>query len=102
MGISPLTMGQFTTGIDLAEQPTSKVTPDTVMFGVDFPHFESITFETTTHVKELLEHPAVDEGLARQILYGKAAELYGFDLDLLEPHMERIGFDARGELAAMG
>jgi predicted TIM-barrel fold metal-dependent hydrolase len=95
MGLSPFTMDQFETGVDLDGGRESAVTPDTVMFGVDFPHFESITFETRDHIAGLLDHPAISEATARQVLYENAAAAYGFDLDFLGPHIERMGFEPR-------
>ena len=41
---------------------------------------------------ELLSHPAIDETMARKVLYENTARVYGFDLDALAPHMERVGF----------
>jgi predicted TIM-barrel fold metal-dependent hydrolase len=99
MGISPFTVDQFECGVDLSGEPSAVITPETVMFGVDFPHFESITFETRNQVTGLLRQPVVDEALARTILYENAAALYHFDLELLRPHIERVGFD-RDELLA--
>lgn len=66
---------------------------DRAMFGVDYPHFESIFPETQRAVHDLVSHPAVSEDAARKILFGNAARIYGFDLDVLEPHIERIGFE---------
>jgi hypothetical protein len=63
------------------------------MFGVDYPHFESVFPETKVRVDALVQHPAISADVARQILYGNAARLYGFDLDLLAPDMERVGFE---------
>jgi predicted TIM-barrel fold metal-dependent hydrolase len=93
MGLSPFTMPQFDEGVEASGAGTSAVTPDTVMYGVDFPHFESTTFETMEHVTGLLRHPDVDAPTARRILYENAAEVYHFDLATLEPHIERVGFD---------
>jgi predicted TIM-barrel fold metal-dependent hydrolase len=100
MGISPFTVEQFEGGVDLSGDASAVITPDTVMFGVDFPHFESITFDTKNHVAGLLQVPAVDDSLARKILYENAAELYGFDLGVLGPHIERMGFDPKELLAS--
>ena len=94
MGLSPFTIEQFNGGVEFEDDDAATVTPETVMFGVDFPHFESIIFDTDRQVRSLLDHPAVDDALARKIFYENAAELYSFDLDLLAPHMERVGFEA--------
>jgi hypothetical protein len=69
------------------------------MYGVDFPHFESTTFETMEHVTGLLRHPDMDATRARKIFYENAADVYDFDLALLEPHMKRVGFDPDDLLA---
>jgi predicted TIM-barrel fold metal-dependent hydrolase len=66
---------------------------DNAMFGVDYPHFESIYPSTMEHVATLVDNPHVSEEDARRILYGNAADLYGFDLDALAPHIEQVGFD---------
>jgi predicted TIM-barrel fold metal-dependent hydrolase len=99
MGLSPFTMPQFEEGVDVSGA-ASGVTPATVMYGVDFPHFESTTFETMQHVTGLLHHPEVDPTTARKIFYENAAEVYHFDLAVLEPHFERVGFDPEDLLAA--
>jgi predicted TIM-barrel fold metal-dependent hydrolase len=94
MGISPFTIEQFNGGVEFHDDSSATITPETVMFGVDFPHFESIIFDTPKQVSSLLKHPAVDEALARKILYENAADLYSFDLEVLAPHIERVGFAA--------
>jgi predicted TIM-barrel fold metal-dependent hydrolase len=93
MGMSPFTMGQFETSVELDGEPTAGVTIDTVMVGVDFPHFESVTFHMREHVAELLAHPAIDAAAARKLLYENAAAVFGFDVDVLQPHMDRVGID---------
>jgi hypothetical protein len=44
-------------------------------------------------VATLVDNPHVSEDDARRILYANAAELYGFDLDALQPHIDAHGFD---------
>ncbi|MCU1390573.1 MAG: hypothetical protein JWL72_3911 [Ilumatobacteraceae bacterium] len=70
-----------------------QVGSDSAMFGVDYPHYESIAPGTKQRAAELFAHPAVDEADVRKILYGNAAAVYGFDLAALQPHIDRIGFD---------
>ena len=70
------------------------------MFGVDYPHFESILPSVTVHLGELLGHPAVTEEHARKVLYENAARVYGFDLEVLRPHFERVGFNSADVAAA--
>ena len=65
---------------------------DRAMFGVDYPHFETIFSATMDQVGQLVTDPCVTESEARKILYGNAAEVYGFDLTALQPDIDRIGF----------
>jgi predicted TIM-barrel fold metal-dependent hydrolase len=75
------------------------ITADKAMFGVDYPHYESILDKMKPMLAELLLHPAIDETMARKVLYENSARIYGFDLIALRPHMERIGFN-RADIAA--
>ena len=79
--------------------PEFFVTGDKAMFGVDYPHFESILPSITTSLADLVAHPAVTDETARKVLFDNAAELYGFDLAVLQPHVERVGFEP-GEVLA--
>ena len=67
------------------------------MFGVDYPHFESVYPDTATQVDALVAHPAITNEVAQKILCGNAARVYGFDLARLQPEMERVGFDIEGK-----
>ena len=66
------------------------------MFGVDYPHFESVFPETKVQVDALVQHPSITEEVSRKILYENAAGLYGFDLAGLASDVERVGFDLDG------
>jgi len=66
---------------------------DKAMFGVDYPHFESILPHHSATLAEFLGHPAITDEIARKVLYENAARIYGFDLDALQPHFERVGFN---------
>jgi predicted TIM-barrel fold metal-dependent hydrolase len=66
---------------------------DKAMFGVDYPHFETIYPTTMEKVALLLAEPTVTEADARRVLFDNAAEVYGFDRDALQPHVERVGFE---------
>jgi hypothetical protein len=66
---------------------------DAAMFGVDYPQFESIFERTMGEVANLVATPGVTEDDARRILLENAADVYNFDLDVLQPHAERIGFE---------
>jgi predicted TIM-barrel fold metal-dependent hydrolase len=98
-GISPFTEDQVP--LDELARPSAEYQPfcigsDTAMFGVDYPHFESVFPETKTRVDALVQHPSISADVSRKILYENAAGLYGFDLDLLAPDMERVGFAVAG------
>jgi predicted TIM-barrel fold metal-dependent hydrolase len=60
------------------------------MFGVDFPHFESIAPATLTVAADLVGH--LSDADAHNVLFANAAKLYGFNLAELEPHIDRVGF----------
>jgi len=68
---------------------------DRAMFGVDYPHFETVYPDTMARVGMLLEPSTVTEEDAQRILFDNAARIYGFDRNALEPHIERVGFDLR-------
>jgi predicted TIM-barrel fold metal-dependent hydrolase len=95
-GVSPFGSGQISLdvlGTDWDNQPSGfGIHSDNAMFGVDYPHPESIFPSTMDHVAELVANPHVCEDDARKILYGNASSVYPFDLDLLQPHMDRVGF----------
>jgi hypothetical protein len=38
-------------------------------------------------------HPAITEERAQKILFENAADTYGFDRAVLQPHVDRIGFE---------
>jgi predicted TIM-barrel fold metal-dependent hydrolase len=60
-----------------------------VMWGADYPHDESTHPYTREALRALFGEVPVEE--CRRILGENAAELYGFDLDILRPVAERIG-----------
>ena len=76
------------------------ISADKAMFGVDYPHFESILPHQSATLAEFLGHPAITDEIARKVLYENAARIYGFDLDALQPHFERVGFDSKKIAAA--
>ena len=63
------------------------------MFGVDYPHFESNLPSLEPTLAELVGHPAITEEHAQKILFENAADTYGFDRAVLQPHVDRIGFE---------
>jgi predicted TIM-barrel fold metal-dependent hydrolase len=70
------------------------------MFGLDYPHFESIVPNAMEKVAGLAGDPSVTDGDVHQILFDTAADVYGFDRDVLAPHVDRVGFDVETVLAS--
>ena len=96
-GISPfhpsqLPLAKLGAGYDAAPGEFA-LRSDQVMFGVDFPHFESIYPSTKAQVAALLAESTVTKDDAEKILFGNAAAVYGFDPAVLRPHVERVGFE---------
>lgn len=96
-GISPFHPAQVSIddlgSLDAQERVGFSIHSDNAMFGVDYPHFESIYPSTMEQVANLTGNPHVSDTDARKILYGNAAEVYPFDLAALQPHIERVGFE---------
>ena len=71
---------------------------DKLMWGTDYPHLEGTWPNTMDHLRSVFgEYP---ESEIRALLGGNAAEVYGFDQDLLGPIADKIGpsiADIRGE-----
>src|SRR5262249_44403132 len=59
------------------------------MFGVDYPHFESIYPETEGQAALLAREPSITHADLRRILFENAAEVYGLDLGALRPAIGR-------------
>jgi predicted TIM-barrel fold metal-dependent hydrolase len=102
-GISPFHPNQLaieTLGSGYEPAPGEfTISSDRAMFGVDYPHFETVYPATLERVAQLLEPATVCEEDARRILFDNAAEVYGFDPNALKPHIERVGF-ALGDVAS--
>src|SRR5262249_11768049 len=79
--------------------PEFFITADKAMFGVDYPHFESILPAISSHLADLVRNPAVTHERARKILFEHPAEIYGFDRAFLQPHVDRVGFEVEDMLA---
>ena len=82
-GISPFTEDQVP--LEELARPSADyevfaIGCDNAMFGVDYPHFESVFPETKVQVDALVRHPSITADVARKILCENAAGLYGFDL----------------------
>jgi predicted TIM-barrel fold metal-dependent hydrolase len=99
VGISPFSPVQIAiddlVGKDAAGEPLPGVHigADAAMFGVDYPQFESIFERTMAEVAGLVATPGVTDADARKILFENAAKVYDFDLDALQPHVDRVGFE---------
>jgi hypothetical protein len=99
VGISPFSPIQIPmdelVGKDASGQPLPGVHigTDAAMFGLDYPQFESIFERTIGEVATLASTPGVTEADARKILVENAANVYHFDLNALQPHIERAGFE---------
>jgi predicted TIM-barrel fold metal-dependent hydrolase len=65
---------------------------DNAMFGVDYPHPETIFPSAMDQARALATNPHVTEDDTRKVLFENAAALYHFDLDALKPHIERVAF----------
>jgi predicted TIM-barrel fold metal-dependent hydrolase len=81
--------------------PGFHIGADATMFGLDYPHFESIVPATMERVNGLAAHPSVTDDDMRKILFDNACDLFGFDRAMLQPHVDRVGFEI-GALATTG
>lgn len=79
-----------------AEYETFAIGCDNAMFGVDYPHFESVFPDTAVQVDALVVHPSITAEVVRKILCENAARVYGFDLERLQPDVDRVGFEVEG------
>ena len=99
VGVSPFSPLQVPAdelvGKDGDEQPRPgfHIGADAAMFGVDYPHFESIFDRCMGEVATLVTTPGVTEADTQKILLTNAATALDFDLDALRPHIDRVGFD---------
>jgi predicted TIM-barrel fold metal-dependent hydrolase len=86
---------------DLARDDDAEfhITADRAMFGVDYPHFESNLPTMPGTAAELARHPGIDADHARKIFFDNAVEVYHFDVAVLQPHVDRVGFEVE-ELVA--
>lgn len=96
-GISPFHPAQLSIGdLGTREVPDDgrfRIDSANAMFGVDYPHFESIYPSVLDKAAVLVEHPNVTEDDARRILYGNAARAYHVDLEALAPAFVEVGFE---------
>jgi predicted TIM-barrel fold metal-dependent hydrolase len=106
VGVSPFDARQLPidqlVGKDADHQPLPgfHIGTDAAMFGVDYPHFESMVPRTADKVASLVTNPSVSETDAQKVLFENAADFYGFDRAVLQPHVERVGFELSDVLAS--
>lgn len=98
VGISPFSPVQIAmddlVGKDAeGELPGVHIGVDAAMFGVDYPQFESIFERSTSEVATLVTTPGVTDADARKILLENVARVYNFDVEALQPHIDRVGFE---------
>jgi hypothetical protein len=105
-GVSPFDVRQIPmdelVGKDANQNPLPgfHIGADNAMFGADYPHFESIVPNTMDKVGGLVGDPSVTNDDVRKILFDNAAKVYDFDLAVLAPHIDRVGFELADVLAA--
>ena len=106
VGVSPFDARQLPidqlVGKDAHQNPLPgfHIGADAAMFGVDYPHFESFVPRTFEKVASLVGNASVTREDADKVLFENAAELYGFDLAVLQPHIDRVGFEIEDVLAS--
>jgi predicted TIM-barrel fold metal-dependent hydrolase len=95
-GASPFTLGdnEFVSADTEFENPEDfQIKSNQMMFGVDYPHFETIFPTTEDYVAGLVAKPGVTEQDAQNVLFESAAALYGFDRAALQDDIDTIGFE---------
>lgn len=79
--------GTFFMDSDIAARQAVGV--DNMMWGADYPHFEGTVPYSVEAMRRNFSDVPVDE--TRRMLGQTAAEVYGFDLDVLRPLADQIG-----------
>jgi predicted TIM-barrel fold metal-dependent hydrolase len=101
-GISPFTPSQLAAG-DLTSSGHGEaftIRSENAMFGVDYPHPESIVPNVIDNARRFAAMPNVTEADVRKVLYENAAEVFHLDLVALEPAFDRVGFELDETVAA--
>src|SRR5262245_7625592 len=99
VGLSPFSPRQDPSGDVLGITADGNVRPGfhlgvhSLMYGVDYPHFETNFKRNLGEVATLVTTPYISEGDAKSILFDTAAELFDLDTAALQPHIDRAGFD---------
>jgi hypothetical protein len=108
VGLSPFTSRQIPfddlTGISESGEKLDgwHIGADRTMFGLDYPHFESRYCVVAVEVRALRASSCFSDSDVENVLFRNAANVYGFDLEALQPVIERTGFelDERGDADA--
>jgi predicted TIM-barrel fold metal-dependent hydrolase len=106
LGVSPFSPSQIPldrlVGKDEHQEPLPgfHFGVDAAMYGLDYPHFESILRHNDRQLGDLVSHPSVTEDDVRKILFDNAAALYHFDVEALQPFVDRVGFEPSDVLAS--
>lgn len=73
---------------------------DKLMFGIDYPHFESTTGRTKRWIQSTLGMAGATADELTSVLSENAATVFGFDLAQLQNVADAVGFDTAELLAA--
>jgi predicted TIM-barrel fold metal-dependent hydrolase len=76
-----------------------RIHSDNAMFGVDYPHPESIFPAAIDNARLLAAMPNVTEADVRKVLYENAAEVYHLDLAALRPYFDLVAFELDAAVA---
>jgi predicted TIM-barrel fold metal-dependent hydrolase len=99
VGLSPFSPRQDPKGDVFGKDAQGRSRPGfhpgaaSIMYGVDFPHFETCFQRNLGEVATLVSTPFIADAEVHDILFGTAADVYGFDVDALQPDIDRIGLD---------
>ena len=99
IGLSPFSPRQDPSGDVFGADAEGTVKPGfhpgvrSLMYGVDYPHFETNFKRNMGEVATLVTTPVLTEADAHHILFDTAADLFDFDVDALQPHIDRVGFE---------
>ena len=66
---------------------------ENAMFGVDYPHPESIFPNVIDNARLLARMQHVSEADARKVLYENASRVFHLDLGALQPEFDRLGLE---------
>lgn len=99
IGLSPFSPRQDPTGDVLGRAGDGSAKPGfhigtmPLMYGVDFPHFETCFQRNMGEVATLVTTPILSTDEVHHILFDTAADVFGFDVDELQPSIDRHGFE---------